>query len=57
MKWLTQPALAGLQQAIELAARIVGEMAADHSHTGDQAEAAVLREAVEQVRTLPGDVP
>jgi hypothetical protein len=32
-------------------------MAADHAHAGDEAKAIVLREAVEQVRTLPGDVP
>jgi hypothetical protein len=43
-------ALEGFRQAIELAAKIVAEMAADH---GDK----LLEEAVLQIRTLPGDVP
>jgi hypothetical protein len=36
---------------------VVGEMAADHEQAGEAEKAAVLREAVEQVRTLPADVP
>ena len=43
-------ALEGFRQAIELAAKIVAEMAADH---GDK----LLEEAVLQIRTLPKDVP
>ena len=42
-------ALEGFRQAIELAAKIVAEMAADH---GDM----LLDEAVLQIRTLPKDV-
>jgi hypothetical protein len=47
----------GVRQALNLAARIVGEMAADHEEAGEEAEAEVLHEAVEQIRTLPKDVP
>jgi hypothetical protein len=43
-------ALEGFRQAIELAAKIVAEMAANH---GDK----LLEEAVLQIRTLPKDVP
>jgi hypothetical protein len=50
-------ALEGFRQAIELAAKIVAEMAADYQQAGHDAKAAVLREAVEQIRTSPGDVP
>ena len=50
-------ALGGIRQAMKLVMMVVGEMAADHARAGDDAEAAVLREAVTQVRTLPSDVP
>jgi hypothetical protein len=40
----------GFRQGIALAAQVVGEMAADH-------DSELLREAVEQIRTLPDDVP
>ena len=50
-------ALGGFRQAMKLVMMVVGEMAADHARAGDDAEAAVLREAVTQVRTLPSDVP
>ena len=43
-------ALDGFRQGIALAAQVVGEMAADH-------DSELLREAVEQIRTLPDDVP
>ena len=50
-------ALEGFRQAIELVAMVVGEMTADHEQAGEAEKAAVLREAVEQIRTLPHDVP
>ena len=50
-------ALEGFRQAMKLVMMVVGEMAADHARAGDDAEAAVLREAVTQVRTLPADLP
>ena len=40
----------GFLQGIALAAQVIGEMAADH-------DSELLREAVEQIRTLPDDVP
>lgn len=40
-----------------LAARIVGEMAADHEHGEDVAGAKALREAVTQIRMLLDNVP
>ena len=43
-------ALDGFRQSIALAVQVVGEMAADH-------DSELLREAVEQIRTLPDDVP
>ena len=43
-------ALDGFRQGIALAAQVVSEMAADH-------DSELLREAVEQIRTLPDDVP
>ena len=43
-------ALDGFRQGIALAAQVIGEMAADH-------DSELLREAVEQIRTLPDDVP
>jgi hypothetical protein len=39
-------ALDGFRQGVALAAQVVGEMAADH-------DSELLREAVEQIRTLP----
>ena len=50
-------ALEGFRQAIELVTMVVGEMTADHEQAGEAEKAAVLREAVEQIRTLPHDVP
>ena len=50
-------ALEGFRQAIELVTMVVGEITADHEQAGEAEKAAVLREAVEQVRTLPHDVP
>ena len=50
-------ALAGLREMSDLAARVVGEMAADHERGGDAAGAKALREAVTQIRTLLDDVP
>ena len=49
-------ALEGFRRGVELAAKIVVEMADDHEQAGEAEKAAVLREAVEQVRTLPSDV-
>jgi hypothetical protein len=49
-------ALEGFRRGVELAAKIVAEMADDHEQAGEAEKAAVLREAVEQVRTLPSDV-
>jgi hypothetical protein len=43
-------ALDGFQQGIALAAQVVGEMATDH-------DSELLREAVEQVRSLPKALP
>ena len=50
-------ALEGFRQSVDVAARVVGEMAADHEHAGDEAKADVLREAVQQIKTLLRDVP
>lgn len=50
-------ALDGFRQGVELAAKVVAEMAADHDHAGEEAVTAVLREAVLQIRTLPKDLP
>jgi hypothetical protein len=50
-------ALEGFRQGIRLAAKIVNEMAADHERTGEEAKGALLRVAIKQIRTLPGDVP
>jgi len=50
-------ALEGFGQAIDLAGRTLEEMAADHEHAGEYGKAAVLREAAEQIRTLPKDLP
>jgi hypothetical protein len=49
--------LEGFRQAIKLVTMVVGEMAADHAQASEQVKAAVLREAVGQVRTLPVEVP
>jgi hypothetical protein len=43
-------ALDGFQQGVALAAQNVGEMAADHGSD-------LLHEAVEQITSLPGDLP
>ena len=50
-------ALDGFRQGVELAGKVVAEMAADHEHAGEPETAAVLREAAGQIRTLPKDVP
>ena len=50
-------ALDAFRQGIALAAKIVGEMAADHAHGGDKAGAKALREAQVQIATLPEDRP
>ena len=50
-------ALEGFRQGLALAEKIVGEMAADHEQAGEEAEAEVLHEAVEQIRTMLKDVP
>ena len=50
-------ALDGFRQGIELAGKIVAEMAADHEHGGEHEKAAVLREAAGQIRSLPQDLP
>jgi hypothetical protein len=47
----------GFRQGIALVARVVGGMADDHAFEGEDEKAEVLREAVEQIRTLPKDVP
>ena len=50
----------GFRQGIALAAQVVGEMAADHdSELLREAveQIRTLPEAVEQIRTLPDDVP
>ena len=50
-------ALDGFRRAIELAAKTVADMAANHELSGDWTGAEALRGAERQVRTLPGDVP
>jgi hypothetical protein len=50
-------ALDGFRQGIALAGKIVAEMADDHAFAGEEAKASVLHEAVEQIGTLPKDVP
>ena len=50
-------ALDTLRQAVDLSARAVAEMAADHERAGDQASAAALREVQWQIRTPPADLP
>jgi hypothetical protein len=50
-------ALEAFRQAIELAAKTLADMAANHELSGEWTGAASLREAERQVRTLPGDVP
>ena len=47
----------GIRQTLNLAARIVGEMAADHEQAGEHEKAAALREAARQIETLPNDLP
>ena len=50
-------ALEGFRQGIALAEKIVGEMADDHAFGGEEEKAIALCEAVEQIRTLLGDLP
>ena len=54
---ITDCAPRGFRQAVELAARIVNGMAADHRDAGQYERAEALYEAVEQIRTLPKDLP
>ncbi len=50
-------ALEGFRQGIALAEKIVGEMADDHAVAGEEAQAEILREAVEQIKMAPGELP
>ena len=47
----------GIRQTIDLARRVLEEMAADHEHAGEAANAVILYEAAEQIRRLPKDLP
>jgi hypothetical protein len=47
----------GIWQTIDLARRVLEEMAADHEHAGEAANAVILYEAAEQIRRLPKDLP
>ena len=50
-------ALDGFRQGVALAGKIVAKMSDDHAFAGEEAKVSVLRETVEQIGTLPKDVP
>ena len=55
---LARPAaLEGFREGIALAERIIGEMADDYGSIGEEKKAEALRDAAEQISTLPGDLP
>jgi hypothetical protein len=47
----------GIRQTIDLARRTLEEMADDHAFADEEGKAAVLREAAEQISTLPHSLP
>jgi hypothetical protein len=47
----------GIRQTIDLARRTLEEMADDHAFADEEGKAAVLREAAEQISTLPDNLP
>ena len=47
----------GFRRCAAFAAEYLDEMAADHEHAGGPAKAGALREAAEQIRTMPDKLP